>query len=117
MSKFILALSLFISTPAFAWSDGDTKREAVYLTLHTMDWLQTREIARNPARWYETNSILGEQPSIGRVNNYFALTGLAHILVSKALNPKYRKVFQYVTIGIEGGVVVHNYSIGIEVRF
>ncbi|MFZ2541846.1 MAG: hypothetical protein WAW75_08745 [Gallionella sp.] len=117
MFKFILAL-LLVSSSAWAdeWSREDTYREATYLTLHTMDWAQTRNIARNP-NYHEQNAILGKHPSVGRVDGYFALTGLAHFAVAYYLPTEYRKAFQYVTIGIEGGAVVHNFSLGIGVRF
>ena len=118
MFKFILAL-LLVSTSAIAdeWTTADTKREAAYLTLHTLDWAQTRNIARNPNKWQEQNAILGKHPSISQVDRYFIATGALHFAVAYYLPAEYRKVFQYVTIGIEGRVVVHNFSIGIVAKF
>ena len=117
--KTFLAVMLFISIPAFAddWSSTDTKREAVYLTLHSMDWMQTRYIAKNPSEYSELNSILGEHPSVGKVNNYFVATALLHVGAAYILPSEYRKAFQYLTIGMEFGVVAHNYQIGINLDF
>jgi len=42
---------------------------------------------------------------------------LDHYFISEALPEKYRAPFQWVTIGIEGGAVVHNFSIGISAGF
>ena len=115
----ILAFLLFVSTSAFAdeWTSTDTKREAVYLTLHTLDWAQTRNIARNPDKWYEQNAVLGKHPSVSQVDRYFITTGVLQFAIAYYLPAEYRKAFQYVTIGIEGGAVAHNFSIGISARF
>jgi hypothetical protein len=112
----LLLLLLFCST-AYAddWSRADTYREATYLTLHTIDWAQTREIARNP-NYYEQNMYLGKHPSIREVDRYFAAMALAHIGVAYILPSEWRTPFQYVTIGVEVGAVVHNYSIGINIK-
>jgi hypothetical protein len=117
MFKFILALFL-ISSPAFAdeWSREDTYREAAYLTLHTLDWAQTREIARNPA-YYEQNMYLGKHPTVRQVDRYFAAMALAHVGVAYLLPSEWRRPFQYLTIGVELGAVAHNFSIGISANF
>ena len=75
--KYLLLL-LFIS-PAYAdeWTTNDTYREITYQGLAAIDWLQTRNIAKNP-NYYEQNPILGEYPSVGKVNAYFAITGIVH---------------------------------------
>jgi len=117
MFKFIFFL-LFIS-PSFAsdWSSSDTKREAVYLVLHTADWAQTREIARNPDKWYEQNSMLGSHPSISQVDQYFIATAALQFAIAYYLPAEYRKVFQYLSITHDAGYVAHNFSIGIQARF
>ena len=117
--KLILVALLFISSPAFAdsWSKADVSREAVLLVIHAVDWGQTRMIAKNPDQYYERNILLGSNPSTSRVDNYFVLTGLARVGISNALTPKWRKRWQYVSIGIAGRSVVRNYSIGIRVSF
>src|SRR3990167_90446 len=84
------------------WSSDDTNRQLGYLLLHGLDWGQTKSIARNPNKYYETNPILGKHPSAGDVDRYFALTGLGHVGLSLLLSdPKWRKRFQNVTIGLE----------------
>ena len=118
MLKLILAL-LLVSTSAFAdeWSRADTYREAAYLTLHAMDWAQTRYIARNPNQRTESNVILGKHPSVLQVDRYFIATGALQFAVAYCLPAEYRKAFQYILIGVEGGAVIHNFSIGIGVEF
>jgi hypothetical protein len=120
MSKFIFVL-LLLSSSAFAdeWRTEDTYREVAYLTLHTIDWLQTREIAKNPDKWTEQNPIIGSpHPNIDRVDGYFALTALLHVGVAYALPAEWRKGFQYVTIARETYSVTRNYlSVGIRIPF
>jgi len=97
---------------------GSLAQELGYLALHGMDWAQTRTIAKNPQQWSETNRILGEHPSVGKVNNYFLATGLAHALASQYLPPDLAKWLQYGTIGLEAGVTGRNkFKLGIGMTF
>jgi len=118
MRKLIIIL-LFIPITSLAeeWTKADSQRETVYLVLHAADWLQTRNIARDPVRWHEYNPIIGKHPTIGRVNNYFALSTIAHISIVDALPKEYRKAFQYFTIGFKGKLVYHNFHVGISAQF
>jgi hypothetical protein len=90
------------------WTDDDVRRQLQYLTLHGTDWAQTRTIAKNPQDFRETNKLLGEHPSVGKVNNYFATTAVGHALLMNALPPEWRKWAQYGTIGLEAGVAGRN---------
>ena len=119
MKRFAAAVLLALALPAHAgdWSYGDTRREAIYLTLHALDWAQTRTIARHPERWTERNPILGEHPSVGRVDRYFALTAVGHVGVAHALPPEWRKWFQRSTITLEAVIVGRNRHLGIAVDF
>jgi len=78
MARFLVFLVfLMMVSPSLAgdeWLFADTKREVLYLTLHTIDWAQTRTIARHPEMYRETNVFLGEHPSTGRVDRYFVLS-------------------------------------------
>lgn len=118
MKLLIIAL-LFISSSAFAddWSKADVARETVLLVIHAVDWGQTRNIAKNPSQYAELNPFLGVHPSVSRVDNYFVLTGLAHVGISHVLPSEWRKGWQYVTIGIGGANIARNHSIGLRVSF
>ena len=110
----------FISTPVSAsdpWTSGDVGRESVYQVLHAVDYLQTREIARHPEKYYERNPILGNHPSEGNVALYFAATSLLHLGVAYALPRGLREPFQYVTILIPAGMVAHNFGLGIKIQW
>ena len=117
MFKFILLFLISCPVMADEWTTADTYREAIYLTIDTMDWAQTREITRSPQIWGESNPILGQHPSIGSVNTWFISAGIAHYYISRALPSPYRAIWQYVSISFETQTVVHNIHGGFSIKF
>jgi hypothetical protein len=140
MKTFIVLLLLCSSAQADEWSRVDTYREITYQTLAAVDWLQTRQISKichtpintvaingklyvdgNDYQKHkhvtEMNPILGNCPSEDIVNVYFLITNITHYYIAKTLPEKYRVAFQYISIGFEGGVVAHNFAIGISAKF
>lgn len=118
MRKTLLAVSLAVSPCANAideWREADTARELVYMTTHIIDWRQSLYIADHPYTHTEGNLILGPHPSDSEVNRYFAATALMHLGISYMLPHKWREAWQYITIGIEAGVNVHNYKAGVKI--
>lgn len=109
----IILLLLFLPTSGGAWEKTDSYKEAAYLTVHVMDWLQTRYIAKSDD-FYELNPILGKYPSMGKVNTYFLITGIGHVLVSYILPQKIRNFWQAITFILESGVVGRNLAIGVR---
>jgi hypothetical protein len=100
------------------------------LTLHAVDWLQTKEISRDchkaapqiiNGQWSmdrEANPLLGSCPGIGKVNAYFALSGIALYTLAKTLPDGLAKnVVKYGWLTVEGGAVAHNISMGIKIKF
>jgi len=120
MRKLLISfLICLIPTLLFAentWTKKDTAYQATFLILQTVDWLQTKEIARNP-RYYEQNPILGKYPSQNAVDFYFLSTAIAHSAVAYLLPKEYRRVWQCVFIGISAHCVARNYHIGIRINF
>ena len=105
-------------TPAFdPWSRGDIAREVAWQGIHLIDWGQTLDIADNLDKYHEHNFWMGDHPSRGKVNLYMGLETILHPLVTHVLPKSCRPYWQWVTIGISGGLVINNYSIGLKVRF
>jgi len=102
---------------AASWGQNDSQRQWLYLTAHGLDWLQTRYIANHNEAYYETNPILGREPSQEKVDIYFLSTALLHSWLAYSLRPQYRKWFQYSTIVMETGYVGHNINLGIGFDF
>jgi len=97
------------------WTKTDKILEGSYLTLHCVDWLQTR--SADWTEFEEKNPILGEAPSKGKVDLYFLGTGILHPVVTHILPQEYRKWWQIITIGIEAGTVANNFRIGMRIGF
>jgi hypothetical protein len=78
--------------------DGvDLYRELAFQALLIADWKQTRQIARAPDRYFERNPILGNHPSVGRVDTYMFAAGVLHWVIAANLSPKWRQQFQLVS--------------------
>jgi len=110
---------LFVSTSANAWSKKDTYWQTAYLVTHIADWGQTLDISSQceTGNYYETNVVMGRCPNSQTVNTYFLATALLHYSVAHSLPPKYRRMFQAATIGMELSYISSNASIGLNVKF
>lgn len=117
------------------WTNEDTYRQTAVTTLLIVDGAQTRWMVRNPnqsncanslngrpcnetkQQRAESNPILGDHPSIGRVNNFIAASILGHAVIAYALPRGWREGWQYVWIVVEAGAVYHNRSVGVKMAF
>jgi hypothetical protein len=116
--KHILAMLLLVcacSARAEPWTETQQVLAATYLTAHTIDWAQTRNLARK-SEYEEKNPVLGKRPSGGKSGAYFLLTPIIGYFVLDAL-PQYRTGILAVANVLEIGVVAHNFSIGIKANF
>lgn len=118
MKKLLIILLLFPSL-CFAgnWTKEDTYRQATYMTLHVIDWGQSRDIAKNPQIYRETNPLLGRHPSVSRVDAVLASTLLLHTYIAYKLPPSHRKTWQMFWVGVEFGATLNNYRAGVEINF
>jgi len=125
MKTFLFAFLVTLSFNCFAfdeWSFRNKALEGTFLTVHAVDWLQTRNIARNCGpnaehRRAEMNAFLGECPNINQVNKYFFATALLHIGFTTILDSKYRTAFQFSTITMSLIFVSDNFKIGISADY
>lgn len=124
MIPLLWALLLCICQPAFSeswlktdpWRTEDWTRQTVYFGLQAIDYLQTRHIAKNE-NFGETNPILGRNPDMDEVVRYNLAMFVGNTLVTHLLPARYRKNWQYLTIGVELQAVVHNKQIGVKLEF
>ena len=99
------------------WTTEERATFAASSALLVADWAQTRKIARNAQMYSETNSILGQHPSVGRVNTYFATALLLNYVIGRSLTSRWRTAW-FVAVGsVEANVVQRNLSIGLTVSF
>ncbi len=99
------------------WTRKDTAALATYTVFHVADWMQTRQVAKNPDCYREINPILGEHPSTPLVDAYFAFTWIANYLITRELDEPYRTGWQIGGIAIEAGFVIHNNSVGVKLQW
>ena len=95
--------------------------EWVYQGAAFADMLTTLDIAKHP-NLVEENPLIGQRPSTGKVLAYFAGTGLLHWamtreLVRESVPAPIVQTWEALGIGLEVGMVAHNYSIGLRARF
>jgi hypothetical protein len=117
MKYMAILMMLFSITAEADWSRADTTRQSIFTGVLALDWAQTRYIAKHPDEFHEINTILGEHPTTGRVDKYFASATLIHWGASYVLPDKYRAIWQNVSIGFEAGVVARNINLGIGFKF
>lgn len=120
MKTIIILVALMIPLNALAfdpWDRQDIALEATWQVLHAIDWGQTLDIAAQPTRYHEINPILGEHPSRSTVNLYMGVGALLHLGITHVLPKRCRPYFQGITIGLSGACVLHNFNIGLQVRF
>jgi hypothetical protein len=118
--KALATIAILATTSAFAnepWDKTDKTLFAGFTALRTIDMLQTVNIARNPDKYYETNTLLGEHPSQGKVIGFFVATQAIAWLAADYMSPKARKLFLTGGIVVSAGFVGHNAKIGLGVRF
>jgi hypothetical protein len=115
--KYLCAILLACAFTAQAepWTETQQVLAGTYLTAHTIDWAQTRNIATNAA-YKEHNPVLGSNPSLQKVDAYFLLTPIIGYFLLDAI-PAQRTTVLAIANVLEIGVVAHNFSIGIKARF
>lgn len=110
--KRLLPLAALIATPAYA--DGFENREIAFQVLNAADAAQTCHIV-STGRGVEANpiarAVIGRKPSCATIFGFKAASGVAHYAIADFLrdrDPQAAKVFQIMTIVIQGGVVAAN---------
>ena len=102
---------------ADSWTDSQVAKGAALAVLTVADWAQTRNIARHPERWHETNPMLGRHPSVGDVDKHFAVASLIGAAALHALPTRYRDWALNAGLVIEAGCVANNLRLGIGIKF
>ena len=115
MGKAIVVIMLFCgcAAPFENWTKADTTRQAVLIGLTAVDWAQTRQIVDDPNH-YESNPILGEYPTKTEIDVFMIAGASLQLLIPAMLQPKYRRIFQYIFIVERAVFTANNYRIGIR---
>lgn len=129
LTLFILLLPFSNLHASDKWTKQDYVLEITWEVLHLIDWSQTRYIAEHPDKYWEINPILGNHPSIEKVDLYMGAGAIVHPIISHILPRKAkflwmdnvywypRTTWQSITITMSGSAVINNLSIGIKCEF
>jgi hypothetical protein len=108
----LAALFLFLATPVHAL-DSWEKRQVAYHTLNAIDTIQTCHVLQS-GKGYELNPIFGKTPDCGTLVAAKIGGSILHQIISSELrkhDEKAAKLFQIISIGFQGSVVVWNFSV------
>lgn len=117
--RYAPLLLAVLSIPCHAtddWTREDTYRQSAIIALQIVDWGQTRYVAKHP-EFHEINPLIGKHPSIGRVNNYFAISIPVNIAFSALVPSKYRSLWQTGRMMVQVSVVSYNRGVSIGTDF
>ena len=115
-AALLLLAALALPCKAEDWTREDSYRQAAIAVLQVVDWGQTRYIAKHP-EFHEVNPLIGKHPSIGRVNNYFAISIPANAAISALIPSKYRTLWQTGRLMVQVSLVSYNKGVGIGMEF
>ena len=107
-----LTACLMLSTPSYAL-DAWQKRQAMFHALNAIDMIQTCHILQS-GKGYEMNPVFGRNPDCGTI--VVAKIGgsiLQQIIASELRkhDEKAARLFQIISIGMQGSVVVWNFTV------
>jgi hypothetical protein len=126
---FVLVLCVVLGSwtgsAAAGWLDDWDKADRILLGVHgalwVADWGQTRDIARQPDKYYETNPILGKHPTVQEVDLYFISVGILGAFIADQVGERIgsvpRKLLLVVWIIDQAGSVSNNHKIGLKINF
>lgn len=88
--------------------------EITFQVLNLADFATTEYCLRHKKGCSEANPILGKNPSTAKLAAFKIASGVGHYYLARQLNKSnynHAKWFEYLTIGIYGGVVVSNMTV------
>ena len=117
--RLALSTSIITDLPGrVSWNQTHTLLAGAFVVTLLMDAAQTRELARHGwSGFRESNPLLGERPSVGRVNSYTAIAGLSVLGAAAALPPKVRPWLLGAAVAVQAFTVAGSVRSGLPIRF
>lgn len=119
-SRIISIVLLLFSGQCFAWTEEDKYLATASLVAMAIDYGQTRNIVYQREAGgtrFERNPMLPRHPTMKEVNRHFIVTPIIAFLVLDNLSQENRTNALKVLTVVQIGIVAHNYSIGLDVKF
>ena len=111
--RALIVILLLVSAPAHAFDHWQAAGNAMII----MDWMQTKEIVRNP-EFQEGNPFLGRNPSMNRVDFHFGSVLLLYNAINYAMpDGETKRTMNQAMTFIEGAVFIHNSFKGVRLKF
>ena len=128
MRKTIIVIVILISLLSYKnvsiasdkWEKSDIILESITQSLLVIDYLQSRQIVKNPYIYYESgiaSYFIGAHPTMTEMTIYMGASMLIHYLIADCLPSKWRKYWAGFYMGIEGQVIMQNYQLGLSISF
>jgi hypothetical protein len=103
---------------AVSWNSTHTALAGAFVVTLLVDAAQTRELARHGwTNFRESNPLLGDRPSVGRVNSYTLMAGLGVLGAAAALPPRVRPWLLGAAIAVQAFTVGGSVRNGLPIRF
>jgi hypothetical protein len=103
---------------AVSWNSTHTALAGAFVVTLLVDAAQTRELARHGwSNFREANPLLGDRPSVGRVNSYTLMAGLGVLGAAAALPPRLRPWLLGAAIAVQALTVGGSVRNGLPIRF
>ena len=101
-----------------SWTSSHTALASAFLVTLLIDAAQTRQLAREGwIGFRESNPLLGERPSVGRVNSYTALAGLSVLGAAAVAPPRLRPWLLGAAVAVQLFTIQGSVRQGIPIRF
>jgi hypothetical protein len=101
-----------------SWAPSHTALASAFLVTLLVDAAQTRQLARQGwVGFRESNPLLGERPSVGRVNSYTVLAGLSVLGAAAAAPPRLRPWLLGAAIAVQALTIGSSMHQGLPIRF
>jgi hypothetical protein len=99
-----------------SWSKSEVALASAFAVALLIDAGQTRGLARNDWRGFrETNPFLGARPTVGQINTYTAVSGLAVLGVAAGLPARVRPWFLGAALALEAFTIAGTVRQGIPI--
>lgn len=116
--RIISIVLLLFSGKCFGqWTDEQKTLAALSMAALAVDYGQTKYISAPNSGFHEMNPMLPRHPTMNQVNRHFILTPLIAYLILDNISSDDRTTALKVITIMQVGVVAHNFSLGIGIRF
>jgi hypothetical protein len=101
-----------------SWTPSHTALASAFTITLLIDAAQTRALARQGWHGFrEANPLLGDRPSVGRVNSYTVLAGLTVLGAAAAAPPRVRPWLLAAAIAVQTFTIGNSARQGLPIRF